>query len=266
MRKRYITLNSKGSAIVTVVVSMMFIMALGAALLFTAYTAYSVQITQRGDKANFYDASSAMDDMRLGVQTILSQSIAEAYTDVIASYINQPEGYNPQADFNQKIIDRLATKTVTVGGASSAIFTYSTVSGKTMITGCNSGALAAFIEVVPSDATVTVTVGGAETGSSEVSIKALGVKYVSADGYESDIKSDIVIAMPSFFASSKAVSSINHYTIIANNSISQSSGGPLSISGSVFAGNGGVSVTGSGNSLTLTGGNLVCRGRLLIDN
>ncbi|PKM72350.1 MAG: hypothetical protein CVU91_10145 [Firmicutes bacterium HGW-Firmicutes-16] len=256
--------NDKGSAIVTVVVSMLFVMALGAALLFAAHTAYSITITQRGDKENFYNASSAMDDMRLGVQTLLSESIEQAYTSVLASYIAQPADYDPQADFNQEIIVQLADETRKVGGVDTKVFTSITVSGETVITGFNAAAMATFIDAAPSNTTVTVTGSAAVSDSGTVSIKTLGVKYVSSTGFESEVTSDITITMPSFFASSRALSNITNYAIVANTGLYDSMMG-TEISGSVFAGNGGVSVTGGG-TLTFTGGDLISKGPLSIDS
>jgi len=277
MHKRTLSRHSGqkngGSAIITVVVSMLFVMALGAALLFTTYTGYSIEITQRGDKENFYEADSAMDDMRLGVQTLLSEAVAQAYTDALASYTTTiAAGVDPQTAFNDNITAQLLLKT-TSGGV--AYFISSTVSGKTVISGYNAAALRTFIDsAVLADTSITVSVSGstAARSSSEagvlesVSLKSVGVQYIQS-GYESNITSDIVIAMPNFFANSSVASSINKYAIIAHNSVIHNSGGPSTVAGgSVFSGSGGVVVSGSGNTLTFSGGDLICKGTILVDN
>jgi len=265
--------KNSGSAIVTVVVSMLFVMALGAALLFTAYTGYSIEITQRGDKENFYEASSAMDDMRLGVQTLLSEAVAQAYTNALASYTTTiAAGVDPQTAFNDNITAQLLLKT-NPGGV--AYFTSSTVSGKTVISGYNAAALRTFIDSdVLADTSISVSVTGstAARSSSEagvletVSLKSVSVQYIQS-GFESDITSDIVIAMPNFFANSSVASSINKYAIIAHNSVINSSGGDATVAdGSVFAGSGGVTVSGNDNTLTFSGGDLICKGTILADN
>ncbi len=262
-RINHIFTNDKGSAIVTVVVSMLFVMALGAALLFAAHTAYSIEITQRGDKENFYNASSAMDDVRLGVQSLLSESIKQAYTNVVTDFITDSAdpNYDPQATFNDAIVEQLLSKTTTVGVETVHYFT-ADLAGN--ITGYNAAAMKTFMDATPYGAAVTVTGSTAVSDSGSVSIEALSVKYVSSNGYESDLTSDITITMPSFFASSRALSNINNYSIVANTGLYDSMIG-TNISGSVFAGNGGVSVAGGG-TLAFTGGNLISKGPLSIES
>ena len=114
---RHIKINNEGSAVITVVVSMLFVIALGAALLFAAYTGYTIKIAERADKSNFYNASSAMDDIRVGIQQQVTEAIAAAYTDALVYYTGSHEGdpsYTPQNDFNKRFIAELIKKTVTV--------------------------------------------------------------------------------------------------------------------------------------------------------
>ncbi|NCB73218.1 MAG: hypothetical protein EOM51_00525 [Clostridia bacterium] len=268
-------LNNKASAIITVVITMLFVMALGGALLFAAYTGYSIEITQRGDKANFYDASSAMDDMRLGIQTLLSDSITSAYTDALSTYVGDHEAnYDPQTYFNDKIVEQLLLKTVTVNGAPVKVFTSSVADGKTVISGYNAVAMKALIDSsVLADSAVTITVtgdGSVSRNSSDgelksIAMKTLAVKFVK-NGYESNISSDIILTLPHFFVTTSVTSGANNYAIIANNGLIHSVGGASTINGSVFAGNGGITVSGNGNSLAFPSGDLICKGPLLVDN
>ncbi len=272
-RKKLKKLGNEASAIVTVVITMMFVMALGGALLFATYTAYSVEITQRGDKANFYDASSAMDDMRLGIQTLLSESITSAYTDALTTYVGEHEaGYDPQTYFNDKIVEQLLSKTVTVSGAPVKVFASSVVNGKTVISGYNAAAMKALIDpnvLANSSITVTVTGGGNVSRNPEVgelksmSIKSVTVKFVK-NGYESNIVSDIIVTMPHFFVTTSVSSGTSNYAIIANNSLIHSVGMTSTISGSVFAGSNGIKISGGGNSLTFSNGDLICKGPILV--
>ncbi|MEG0941147.1 MAG: hypothetical protein RSE64_04550, partial [Oscillospiraceae bacterium] len=81
--------RNRGSAIITVVVAMLFVVAIGTSLLFAAYTGYRVTLTERGDKKNFYSAAAAMDEIRAGLQTAVSDAIDEAYTKTLAGYANK---------------------------------------------------------------------------------------------------------------------------------------------------------------------------------
>ena len=268
-------LNNKASAIITVVITMLFVMALGGALLFAAYTGYSIEITQRGDKANFYDASSAMDDMRLGIQTLLSDSIKSAYTDALSTYVGEHEAdYDPQTYFNDKIVEQLLLKTVTVNGTPVKMFTSSMADGKTVISGYNAAALKALIDSsVLADSAITITVTGDGSVSrnttdgelKSIAVKALTVKFIK-NGYESNISSDIILTLPHFFVTTSVTSGANNYAIIANNGLIHSVGGASTIIGSVYAGTGGITVSGNGNSLAFPSGDLICKGPLLVDN
>ncbi|MFB0920158.1 MAG: hypothetical protein QMB62_04655 [Oscillospiraceae bacterium] len=273
--EKRIAANNDGSAIVTVVISMVFIMALGMALLFAAYTGYSVEITQRGDKENFYDASSAMDDIRLGVQTLLSESIVTAYTQVLTDYVGtHASDYDPQEDFNNKIIAQLTSKTVTVGGSTVGVFTLGTDTyGNTIITGYDANALGTLIDAQLQGNSIVTGAGSTSRAYSSqilssISLNSLSVKYVK-DGYESNITTDITITMPYFFASSSVTSSINNYAIIANTALihglETGVNRDVSIKGSVFAGAGGINVKDSEYKLGLSGGDIICKGTISVD-
>lgn len=253
--KSHIELNNKGSAIVTVIVGMMFVMALGAALLYAAYTGYMVKITERGDKENFYSASAAMDDIRLGVQNAVTEAIAAAYTDVLENYYDRDASYDPQTDFDNKFIVELSKAEVD----GSRLFV-----GSESISQYLPEAMEKFLSspegsetTVFGDGTVTVNTPG-DTPTS-LSLKAVSVKYVY-NGYESDITTDIIIQMPDFFAGSTVTSGINSYAIVANEAIVNNTGGKVDVSGDVFAGNTGISTQGNGNGLTFKDGNVICKG------
>lgn len=271
---KHIWQNNKGSAVLTVVVSMVFVMALGAALLFAAYTGYSIEITQRADKANFYDASSSMDDMRLGVQTLLSESIASAYTSVLSTYITDSKDpdYDPQANFNSTItyqlFSKIAADTNNTHYFTSAT-TYSPTAMATFIDAPVGTAVTVTGDGTPSEkatfkdahgAKVTVTGGTLSVNptTSAITIKGLSVQYINTAGFESDVTSDITISMPTFFASSSVTSSINNYAIIADTGVACPGSG-RAVSGSVYVGSGGVSLS-VGSTLALSGGNLISKG------
>jgi len=273
-RSLQVGLNNKGSAIITVVVTMLFVMALGAALLFAAYTGYSITISQRHEDANFYDASAAMDDIRVGVQTSVTNAIAEAYTAALVEYTDAHSAdYNPQTDFNDKFIAALSA--AKVGNVN--LFVAETENQKTVIVGYNTEALRALIDAEAQDyvtvsggAAVTKTLSG--TALKSISLKSITVDYIKK-GYESTITTDIAISMPDFFAGSSITSSINDYALIANNKLIQSSGGStVGVSGSVFAGSSdtaddvGINITNNGNKLTFSNGDIICKGSILVDN
>lgn len=263
--------NNKGSAIITVVISMLFVMTLGAALLFAAYTGYSIELNQQSDKANFYNASSAMEDMRLGIQSLLSESTATAYTGVLTGYTTSAAtpDYDPQADFDSKIVTALLSKTVTINSV--AVHYFTSTDGGITITGYNAAAMKTLVDAdVLNDATITLNVKEAATYTDNGtvinnSLKALNVVYVKG-GYESIIKSDITITMPDFYASSPVTSGINEYAIIANSltETGNNSGSGFTVSGSVFVGSAGITMPAGSNIVTFSNGDLICKGPISV--
>ena len=101
-------MNNKGSATITVVVTMLMIVALGSALLFGAYTSYRIALAQRQDAKNFYTAENAMDDIRSGVQSAVSDALGAAYTQTLTEYAqNTDPAYDPQSRFALHFNDEL---------------------------------------------------------------------------------------------------------------------------------------------------------------
>ncbi|MEF9972269.1 MAG: hypothetical protein RR731_08150, partial [Oscillospiraceae bacterium] len=101
--------NNKGSAILSVVVAMMFVVALGSALLYAAYTGFSIKMTEREDRKNFYSADKAMDEIRAGIQDAVSKALGEAYTETLVKYGSTSEsGDDVQHKFAATFIDKLS--------------------------------------------------------------------------------------------------------------------------------------------------------------
>ena len=58
--------------------------------MYLSYTGLLLKVTERQSKADFYDASTAMDEIRAGVQKYASDAIAGAYKTVLINY-NYPD-------------------------------------------------------------------------------------------------------------------------------------------------------------------------------
>jgi hypothetical protein len=69
---------------------MAFVSVMGVVVLFTSLTGYQLKAEERQGKSNFYDAETAMNELRAGVQQTVSDAIAAAYTDVLVHYGASP--------------------------------------------------------------------------------------------------------------------------------------------------------------------------------
>lgn len=90
--------NNRGSGIVTVLVTLLFISALGASMLFLALTGYQIKASEKKSKQNFYSADTAMQQLRTGVEKAVTQSIASAYTNVLENYSGLEQNYEKSVE------------------------------------------------------------------------------------------------------------------------------------------------------------------------
>lgn len=219
--------NNSGSAMITVIVTMLMVVALGAALLFGAYTSYKIALTQRADSKNFYTAESAMDDLRSGVQEKVSAALTAAYTKTLESYA---ESNGAEFDFQTQFAANFSAALIKDSGFYTANEKYS------------AAALRGYIdEARLAGASCTVGGGGemlsegkaeltAENGVlTAITLKAVTLKWIK-DGFEADISADIVISVPGFSRN------LGEYALVAQSGIVQEGAKGGVISGTVFTG------------------------------
>lgn len=276
---RRLACSNKGSTIVTVVVSMLFVMALGAALLFSAYTAYKIAAVERQDKETFYTADSAMDDVRVGLQGAVTKALVVSYTQVLKEYsINTEPDYDPQARLAEVFKGSLLQSSAELQKAQLRIFESSTYGGTETVS-YRPAALNAFVSAPDG---VSAVVGSADSFDSPdtysgnvvlktddsgrlsvITLKAISLKYTE-NGYESNITADISIAVPDFYARPILTGNMSSYAIVANGGVIKESNGSSTVNGKVYAG--GVTVSGTDNKLTITKGDLISPGQMEVTN
>ncbi|NLV86571.1 MAG: hypothetical protein GX025_05065 [Clostridiales bacterium] len=255
--------NNKGSALVTVIVSMIFVMALGAALLFSTYMSYKIALSQRRSTEAFYTAESMADDIRFGLQTEATRALTIAYTETMTEYVKTTNtSFDTQTNFanafEREMLDAKGGSIFSKDGAGCAY---------------NAKALSVYVNI-PKGGTFSLGSGGSfedpDTAIGEVltfydvdskgelrltklCLLKLGLRYTREDGYESRIITDITINVPSF-----SYDDLGSYAIVADKGIIKNSGGESRISGKVYAGS--LSISGNGNSLEHNGGDLIVKG------
>ena len=236
--------NNSGSAIISVVVAMLFVVALGVALLFTAYTGYRVKVVERSDSKNFYDASTAMEEVRAGIQKAVNSALTDAYSRVLVNYISYPD---PDAEFKARFLVELkATQLFDSSGTGLGI-------GSSKLAEMPSN---------PQSAAISVSSGTVDSSTqNQLTVKNVTLKYIDKNGYETNISTDMVIHFPDFYAGSTASAKLGSYAIVANTGL-KSEGVGGTVTGDVFAGNGGVSVE-LGSKLSIAEGDLTCKGDIV---
>ena len=269
MKKLLLKKDNSGAAMLTVVIAILFIVALGVALLTASYMGFAVTLAQKNGQRNFYDANTAMDDVRAYVHSQASDALANAYTETLRDYQTKKKAaaavnstYDAQADFSQKFVAELQKSGTGLLTGSNSTYYFNT----------SSAALQKAIHKGDSD-TVTLTGGSAPvvfnySGTNaaptytSVALKGLSLTYKDAKNYQTTISTDIAINVPTFNLTSSVPHSLKEFSIVANNKLAASGG--ASVAGNVYAGS--VSVPQNGDSITFENGDLLCGGSVSIEN
>ena len=79
-------LNNRGSAIVTVLIVIIFISIMATTVLYLAGRNVKMKATDRHTKESFYETEKSMEEIKAGLIRIASESYEEAYAAVLKSY------------------------------------------------------------------------------------------------------------------------------------------------------------------------------------
>lgn len=78
--------DNQGSGLIMVLITVGFMSALAAILMFASYGGYKMRNYDKQNKRNFYTAETVIDEINLGLQGVVSESLEVAYTDVMENY------------------------------------------------------------------------------------------------------------------------------------------------------------------------------------
>ncbi len=250
-------LNNKGSGIVTVLVAVGFLILMGSLLLMLTYTGFEMKTSDRKGKQNTYDASTAMDEIRLGFQKIVSDTISESYTNVMSNYTRYAqEGLTIQTEFANRFKEKLESAkidgenlVVNKGGSS---YEYRVAALESMIKNCRNG-------------TVDLSQSGCgmlfENG--KITFKDIKLKYTSVDR-TTVITTDIVLTAPDigYSFTQFSISGVPSFSSVIGGNIvgdATSINTDVTINGNAYMNSADLS---SFNSLTLNNGIFVSRGNI----
>jgi len=237
--------GNSGSGIVLVLVCMLCVSILGVMVMYLSYTGLLLKVTERQSKTDFYDASTAMDEIRAGIQNAASDSIGAAYKTVLINYSNADYTRNTTMEnqFKSEFLSNILSSDLFYNGQYKVETLQSFASGSAQVTGS----------------------GTVSSSASGVVLKGVTVSYTDDKGYTTAVTSDISIGVPefSYVVSNYSVSSLPAFALIAKNTLLESGGvSALNLSGSAYAGN--ITAEGSG-ALNITNGTMVCKGLVSIN-
>lgn len=240
--------NNKGFSIVAVLVTVAFVSILGSILLFTSLTNYQMKNIERKNKQTFYNAESVLNEVRVGLQQVESDSISQAYTNVLINYNTAVDTENAfQNNFKDALCDweKDGTTLLSTNGAGELVY--------------NPNVLLSFVN----DSTGVVLDGSqVEVTEDFVKLKNVSVTYIK-NGYETHVAADICMAMPEFTytQSEMVLSAVPDYSLIADVELKQEAGGNITVDGNAYAGK--ITVEGAGNRMEAgIGDSFICNGTL----
>lgn len=241
--------GNKGSGLVLVLVCMLCVSILGIMILYLSYTGLLLKTTERQSKSDLYSASTIMDEVRAGVQKAASDSIADAYKEVLINYSNTSyleANQTMEAKFQQEFKAKL------LGWKSDGTNLF------TAIQSCNYNA--DLLDAMAGDKNCVTSVSGSKVEVTDKSITLKGIRatYKDAKNYTTEVTSDIVVSVPdfSYIASNYSTAGLPSYALVAKTSAAVNQVNDKTVTGSMYAG----TIDDSVGGLIIKNGTVVCRG------
>ena len=79
--------GNKGSGILTVMLAVTFLTAVGTLSMYLTYTSFQVAASDRINRKVSYNAITCMEEIKAGMQTIVSDAVKETYKEVMPDYV-----------------------------------------------------------------------------------------------------------------------------------------------------------------------------------
>ncbi len=97
--------QNNGATIVTVLVSMFFLLTLTSIMVFMSYTALRIEQTEAAGIRGFYDSEALMDEIKVGMEHTMSEALATAYESVFKTSTTDPNEGATMAETMLKFLD-----------------------------------------------------------------------------------------------------------------------------------------------------------------
>jgi len=242
-------LKNDGSGLVTVILTITFLLMLSSALLFMSYVSIQVRSADRQSQKNFYDAENYMNEIRAEVQKIAMEAISAAH--------KAAEVTNASADvevvFAREFmavavgkINNLSSSDMDTLRQSIAAITTSRTLPYSLVAFAKAALKSEESTIMPiSVSNGYVTVGdtgmyleigvpAGQTGSRPLSLTVEGftLTYKDNSGYENSVTTDIVINVPPFLPTA-----LYEYAIVADVELNNAGADrKVAVSGKAYAG------------------------------
>ncbi|MBU5334237.1 hypothetical protein KQI61_18820 [Anaerocolumna aminovalerica] len=259
MRKdRHYFINNEGSTMIIIIVCIAFLTIISSLLLTITLNNIQMKSINQKSKANFYEAETALSEIRAGIEEVTADSLEIAYNVAMENYLN--ETIDKESLFSKTFINEIAKKL----GDGIDLTTYepATIRG--------------YIKEPNAMLTTNVAMGENKIVIDEenpskpgyIIIKNIKLSYINSENYKTTLSTDIKIMVPdmAFHASNSGTNVFADYGLIADHSISLNTVNNVKVYGNVYAGHGGI-ILENASFLTMgQGSNIITRGNIDVKN
>ena len=225
--------QNKGFSLITVIIAVSFIGILGLLVLYMALSNFQMKITDLKGKDSFYTAERAIEEIRVGLQEDVGNSMSEAYIKVLETYDKDENSKDVvldkqrQNDFVNEFIKKLANRLKKDSDQSKYDLDYLKKYLDMEISENET-----LIVTTPSDKEPVMT----KDNKNGILLKNLKVIYVDPKGYASVIETDIRLGIPKVqFPTPSTLPDLMNMIVVAGKGII-CEGGNTTISGSIYSG------------------------------
>lgn len=241
--------NNNGAGLVSVIIVVAFVAILGSILMSATLTNYKMKQINLKTKDSFYSAEQALDEIRVGLQGLVSDAIGDAYIEVLENYAVydlETKTDLMESKYFETIWNKLAEDPLTHTTYDKEVLKGYLVDAAWVGTDISNG----YGTIISSDDNQMITYD-----KEGIVLKNIDIYYRDKKGFVSMIKTDIKLVLPNLqFASSTAIPDISTYTLIADTNLTSGTRNTNSITGNVYAGSvsaNGVEGLGVSNRLRL---------------
>ncbi len=241
IRSHFLKLNNKGASLITVIITIGFIAILAGTIMMTSLVNFKMKRVNVHAKDTFYSAEQVLDEINIGLQRYISDSLSAAYMDVMQNYSEysvEEKRMKMQTNYYENMWDKLE-----VDGTAHKQYSVAVLEGflkeTTKWRGDDDKGYGAIVGVLGTDALGAETLlkaGDMETYDTGIVLKDLRVYYKDSKGYISIIETDIRLTYPELdFAATTQLPDLASHVIIADGGMELNGNNDLDMEGNFYA-------------------------------
>lgn len=222
--------DNKGASIVMVLVIMAVVMILALIVMSMALVNARMKSTRQQAQKDFYDAETAVEEIRLGIANEMSDALAVAYVDTVQRY-SELEGDARDTYFKTRFLAELKANIGCQLNGTEETYQPAVLQSYLKYT--------KYEEWEDGKAGAQVTSGNARvnTSATDITLKDVVVTYWGEEGYSTRVCTDFVIECPDiYFSKVSKMPDLTSYALVTADHLEVESGAGCEITGNAYIG------------------------------